>query len=445
MKLFTHIPLLLVGVALPISSLSVPVHHSAISQPVQRDIAESWFDESLTKALEKRRGGGGSGGRGSSGGSSSSGSTGSTGSSGSSGSTGSTGSSGSSGRTGSTSSSGGSTSAGSGVAPAYGGGRYYGGGAVQPYTAGLRSPLGLTPFLLPFAALSIFPGLWLYSAYAYPYHNNYSFRNRTRTNSTNPDGVNQTLPVLCLCQQYSECGCDEDTSNTTFLDSVVGNGSYAGLPQSVATVSDVNGTTTLVLNGTLANGTTAPGGQDDTSGAARQIVLENMGWWVVSAVVAFTAGKRGRGMRGYGSRDVDDIAPFNLWSESEHDFRKPTKAEMMWIADTYASNDVSFRFPHIIISTGEAPLPLPLTVAGVAAIFAPPGFEKPFPRGMSGYASPRIADPLPQIKLRRHVKPSRNEMEEVVHILCQIISVEAVNFLPTGMVVEILHEEGIEI
>ena len=47
-----------------------------------------------------------------------------------------------------------------GVRPAYSGGRYYSGGAIVPYTAGQRSPLGLAPLLIsPIATLTIFPSL----------------------------------------------------------------------------------------------------------------------------------------------------------------------------------------------------------------------------------------------------------------------------------------------
>ena len=98
----------------------------------------------------------------------------------------------------------------SGVRPAYSGGRYYGEGATVPYTTGQRSPLGLVPLLiLPIAALAIFPGLWLYGVYQYPYTHPYTFVNETITNITFPNGINQTLSVDCLCQRYSVCGCDD--------------------------------------------------------------------------------------------------------------------------------------------------------------------------------------------------------------------------------------------
>ncbi|MCJ1301287.1 hypothetical protein MMC08_004086 [Hypocenomyce scalaris] len=291
MKPQSMITLLLAGASI-VTSLSIPNRNNALSQRetegevqlVDAPLAER-FDESLLGCLEKRRGGGGSsggGGRGggssssgsSSSGSSSSGSSSSGSSSGSSGASSSGAGAGSSGRTSSTSS----------VRPSYGGGKYYGGGATTAYSAGARSPLGITPYLIGGAALGIFPGLWLYGAYAYPYSHSYSFVNRTDTNSSNPNGVNETLPVTCLCQEYSACGCD-DNGNTTYVGSLLGNGSAADMNSSLVTVSPVNGTKTVVINGTLPNGTTT------TSAAGpgvKQTLLESSGFWLVGAIVGYT-------------------------------------------------------------------------------------------------------------------------------------------------------------
>jgi len=224
-------------------------------------------------SLERRKGGGGRGG-GSSGGSSSSGG----------GRSGSSGSSGSSGRTSSSSSAGGSTRSGSGAPRTYGGG-YYGGGAGVPYSAGSRTPKGLiaAPLLLGAGLLLIMPGLWLYSVYPYHFSNPYRFRNESDVNQTNPNGTNQTLPVTCLCQEYSPCGCDEN-SDQKYLNDLVGNGSYSALNKSLVTVSDVDGTRTLVINGTLPNGTTAPGGTDD-SAAIHLKVGKYAGYWVMASIV----------------------------------------------------------------------------------------------------------------------------------------------------------------
>jgi hypothetical protein len=129
------------------------------------------------------------------------------------------------------------------------------------------------------------PGLWLYSVYPYHFNNPYRFHNDSAQNATNPNGTNQSLPVTCLCQEYSECGCDENDDQAN-LKELVGNGSYAGLNKSLVTVADVNGTKTLVLNGTLENGT-------DTDSAARALTPAGLGgkfagYWVAGLIVFYT-------------------------------------------------------------------------------------------------------------------------------------------------------------
>ena len=139
------------------------------------------------------------------------------------------------------------------------------------------------------------PGLWLYSVYPYHYNNPYRFYNQSAVNNTDNNdndrrslwtrqtqGRNETLPVMCLCQEYSVCGCDEN-DDQQYLDDLVGNGSYAALNKTLITVSDVNGTKTLVLNGTLPNGTTAPGGED---GAAASLRVGNYaGYYAIAMLV----------------------------------------------------------------------------------------------------------------------------------------------------------------
>lgn len=242
-------------------------------------------------SLERRKGGGGRGGGSSGGGGGSGGRT--------SGGT----SSGGGARTLGNSNAGGSTSAGSGAPRSFGrGGGYYAGGAAVPYTAGQkRGGLGPGPLLAGGAALALMPGLWLYSVYPYHYSTPYRFYNRTanstdKNNDNNNDarsivirqsgqqGANESLPVTCLCQEYSVCSCEENTDQS-YLDDLVGNGSYAALNKSLVTVSQENGTKTLILNGTLPNGTTAPGGQDDA--AAALSVGKYAGYWVVGLGVLY--------------------------------------------------------------------------------------------------------------------------------------------------------------
>lgn len=66
---------------------------------------------------------------------------------------------------------------------------------------------------------------------------------------------------------------------------MIGNGSYAALNKTLVNVADVNGTTTILINGTLPNGTTASGGSDSAAG---RTVAEGMGWWVMIAMVFAT-------------------------------------------------------------------------------------------------------------------------------------------------------------
>jgi hypothetical protein len=175
-------------------------------------------------------------------------------------------------------------------AKTFGHNRYYAGGARSPYTSGSRSSSGITPFLLPVAALAFFPGVWLAGAYAYPYAHSYYYHD-------NDNNKNESLPVTCLCQEYQECGCD-DTNNSTYYQSLF-NGTQPH-NTSVARVVNVNGTKTIVINGTLANGTTADDGtsssstsstSSSTSGAAQGplvTLINASGYWVMVAVVAAT-------------------------------------------------------------------------------------------------------------------------------------------------------------
>ncbi|CAM1504627.1 Fc.00g022180.m01.CDS01 [Cosmosporella sp. VM-42] len=241
--------------------------------------------------LYKRRGGGGGGGKGGGGGSGSGGKSGggnsgggkSGGSKGSKGSKstnkGSSGSGGSGGSSGnSRSNSGGSSSKGSGPQPNFVGGRYYGGGAATPYRAGGRSASGILPFVLVGSLLAFWPGVWLYGAYMYPYHNQYRYHNDT-------SDEDESRPIICGCAQYSVCGCDEN-NNTDYYNELIGTGDYSKLNKSLVNVADVNGTTTILINGTLPNGTTVQS-DDSAAGDSMRTMLQALGFWpAIAAVIA---------------------------------------------------------------------------------------------------------------------------------------------------------------
>ncbi|KAI1844583.1 hypothetical protein JX266_009256 [Neoarthrinium moseri] len=223
----------------------------------------SYFERDTHGDKWKRKGGGGGGGRGggggSSGGSSGSGSSGSgsapKGSSGSSG------------------------SSGSGSRPSYGaGGAAYSGGAKTPYTAGRNSPSGIPGGLLAGSAIGFLGAYWLVGAYHYPYHHPYGFYNRTTDK-------NETKPVECLCRADEDCGCDDNSEDTEYMNGLIGNGTYEGLDKSRVTVANANGTDTIFINGTLPSGTTADSTNNGGSNAAggMKTLLKSAGWWPLAA------------------------------------------------------------------------------------------------------------------------------------------------------------------
>ncbi|EAS28982.3 uncharacterized protein CIMG_07728 [Coccidioides immitis RS] len=254
------------------------------------------IDAPKLPVLEKRRGGGGGGGgrgggggarggggRGGGGGRSGGGSGGRSGGGGRGGSPGGRGGASSPGSRPS-SNAGGTSPGGSGSPRSYGGGNNYAGGAEVPYTAGRRSPTGLLPFFLPVALLAFFPGLWLFGAYAYQSNHDFNWRNRT-------SGMDENIPIICLCQQYSVCGCD-DNNNSTYIQSILNDTDQNGLPRnsSIVKTVEVNGTTRIYINGTLPNGTTAPSGESTNMAPGLMLphLLKLSGYWSMVAIVLAT-------------------------------------------------------------------------------------------------------------------------------------------------------------
>jgi hypothetical protein len=122
--------------------------------------------------------------------------------------------------------------------------------------------------------VAFWPGFWYHPIYYYPYTNPHSYYNATSRQ-------NETTAVGCGCDETVECGCDE---NSDLLKEVVGNAT--NLNSSLVSVADVNGTKTILLNGTLPDGTTAPGGDEDPfgNGAGGQLVRQ-VAWWPLVATV----------------------------------------------------------------------------------------------------------------------------------------------------------------
>lgn len=102
---------------------------------------------------------------------------------------------------------------------------------------------------------------------AYCYRVNY-----TAPALPNNTAHNTTDSVLCICENYHPCGCDN--ANQTYRLST-------GLQYAM-----INGTEYAIVNGTLANGTTAPGGT--SSGAGLGLYLTRSGRWATWAVFVVT-------------------------------------------------------------------------------------------------------------------------------------------------------------
>ena len=128
---------------------------------------------------------------------------------------------------------------------------------------------------MPVAALAFFPGIWLYGAYAYPYNHAYYYEDEHNHH-------NESMPVVCVCQEYQECGCD-DNNNSTYYEALF-NGTQPRNTTNTRVV-DVNGTEKIYINGTLANGTTAADGSSSGASASVQTLLHASGYWVTAALV----------------------------------------------------------------------------------------------------------------------------------------------------------------
>jgi hypothetical protein len=70
------------------------------------------------------------------------------------------------------------------------------------------------------------------------------------------------------------------------MNSLIGNGSTSALNQTLIQVNDVNGTSTILINGTLPNGTTAAGGTSAAAGRVGGKAMGLAGWTVIGGAIA---------------------------------------------------------------------------------------------------------------------------------------------------------------
>ncbi|KAK6206231.1 hypothetical protein QIS74_13650 [Colletotrichum tabaci] len=126
------------------------------------------------------------------------------------------------------------------------------------------------PFFLDGADLVFWPGLWRTSAHMYANTNPYRFRNESARE-------NQTKPVLCGFADKQPCG------------PLLGNSSYNGLNKSIVNAADYLGSSTILINSTFPNGTTATGGTGDVGLTSDAIPVDKqVGFWLVAAIALAT-------------------------------------------------------------------------------------------------------------------------------------------------------------
>lgn len=118
----------------------------------------------------------------------------------------------------------------------------------------------------------------------YPYSHPYHYHNDTSDEDEERD-------VLCGCSRYEYCACD-DNNSTQYFDELIGNGSYDALNKSIVNVAEVNGTMTILINGTLPNDTALPDEDASENGALSRRglrfepeLVDRVGGWAVAGFI----------------------------------------------------------------------------------------------------------------------------------------------------------------
>jgi hypothetical protein len=93
------------------------------------------------------------------------------------------------------------------------------------------------------------------------------------------------MPIVCLCQRYSTCGCDDNTDDDYFS-SLLNDTNSQNLPRDseIVKVAAADGTTKIYVDGSLPNGTTAPDPSITEAAAVSGKLLKMGGYWVMAAL-----------------------------------------------------------------------------------------------------------------------------------------------------------------
>lgn len=147
----------------------------------------------------------------------------------------------------------------------------YTGGAAVPYLSGKVSPNGVSP--RKFTNLPYVPDLEEYPSgyectipttnYAYKYENEFEWT-ESDYGSESP-GASHSTPIYCCCALDSLCGCDDFHRNSSFVLAMLEREMDAPSPRNSTRVCavDIEGETTILVSGTLQNGSTKADGKPE--------------------------------------------------------------------------------------------------------------------------------------------------------------------------------------
>lgn len=101
--------------------------------------------------------------------------------------------------------------------------------------------------------------------------------------------------------------------------------------------------------------------------------------------------------------------------------------EMRYI-EIYNAESLKFHDWFMVIETLKLPRLIPLSVAGVPAVFIPPGRKHGWICGSSPYVNPQTPDPCPHLAWGKMVTPKKLQMINVISVLTELINIQQVNF-----------------
>lgn len=148
---------------------------------------------------------------------------------------------------------------------------------------------------------------------------------------------------------------------------------------------------------------------------------------------------------GWGSRHMNDCAPFSLWTEHERRFRSPNAVERAWIRSVYGNGIISLSGWFMCIETKSPPQPIPFTLGCMPVYFVAPGESHLEALPGTNYPNPRVADPCPTtLKWPRMAFPTREQNTAVLQSLAPLVNIRAIVYMPSWIVVEITPGDGRE-